>query len=327
MTPDFLPSADLETLQQRAKLLAAVRAFFVERGYWECETPILSRDIVVDANLEPFELTDGSERWFLQTSPEAGMKRLLAAGTTAIFQVSRVFRRGESGPRHNPEFTMIEWYRVGDDHFAQMEFTEQLVRAVFESAGRDLPPEPFERLTYDAAFERYAGTRVLDLPNAELVDLARSHNLEVPDSLPFDDRDGWLNLLLAELIEPHLGTNRPVFLHDYPASQAALAVLREDPGQPPVAERFELYLSGVELCNGYHELTDPDAFAARTEEERAIRRLQNTPDLPGAPMLEAALRHGTPQSSGVALGFDRLAMLALGLTSIDQVLAFPTGRA
>ena len=327
MTPEFLPSANLETLQQRARLLASVRAFFVERGYWECETPILSRDIVVDANLDPFELTDGGERWFLQTSPEAGMKRLLAAGATAIFQVSRVFRRGESGPRHNPEFTMIEWYRVGDDHFAQMKFTEQLVRAVFETAGRDLLPDSFERLTYDAAFERYAGTRVLSLPTTALIDLARSHNLEVPDSLPLDDRDGWLNLLLAELVEPHLGTNHPVFLHDYPASQAALAVLREDPGQPQVAERFELYLSGVELCNGYHELTDADAFAARTEEERATRRCQNAPDLPGAPRLEAALRHGSPQSSGVALGFDRLAMLALGLTSIDQVLAFPAERA
>ncbi len=327
MTPDFLPSANLETLQQRAKLLSAVRAFFVEHGYWECETPILSRDIVVDANLDPFELTDGGERWFLQTSPEAGMKRLLAAGATAIFQVSRVFRRGESGPRHNPEFTMIEWYCVGDDHFAQIAFTEQLIRAVFETAGRDLPPEPFERLTYDAAFERYVGTRVLNLPNAALADIARSHNLEVPDSLPAGDRDGWLNLLLAELVEPHLGTERPTFLHDYPASQAALAVLRKDAGQPPVAERFELYISGVELCNGYHELTDPDAYAARTEEERAIRRSQGIPDIPGAPRLEAALRHGIPESSGVALGFDRLAILALGLTSIDQVLAFPATRA
>ena len=325
--PLFLPSADLKTLQQRANLLAALRTFFVERGYWECETPILSRDIIVDANLDPFELSDDGQRWFLQTSPEAGMKRLLAAGATAIFQVSRVFRRGESGPRHNPEFTMIEWYRVGDDHFAQMGFTEQLVRAVFKTASRELAPEPFEQLTYDDAFERHTGTRVLDLPNEALVDLARSHDLEVPDSLPACDRDGWLNLLLAELVEPHLGIDRPVFLYDYPASQAALAVLREDPGQPPVAERFELYISAVELCNGYHELTDADAFAARTLEERAIRRSQNAVDLPGASMLDAALRHGTPQSSGVALGFDRLAMLAFGLISIDQVLAFPTDRA
>jgi lysyl-tRNA synthetase class 2 len=327
MTPDFLPSAELETLRQRAKLLASVRSFFVERGYWECETPILSRDIVVDANLDPFELTDGGDRWFLQTSPEAGMKRLLAAGATAIFQVSRVFRRGESGPRHNPEFTMLEWYRVGDDHFAQMDFTEQLVRAAFETAGRDLSPEPFERLTYDAAFERFAGLRVLNLPNAALVDLARSHHLEVPDSLPADDRDGWLNLLLAELVEPYLGTDRPVFLHDYPATQAALAVVREDCGQPPVAERFELYLSGVELCNGYHELTDADAFAARTQEERAIRRSLGISDLPGAPRLESALRHGTPQSSGVALGFDRLTMLTLGQPAVHRVIAFPFDRA
>ncbi|MBI1311132.1 EF-P lysine aminoacylase GenX [bacterium] len=327
MEPPFLPSADLKTLQQRAQLLAVVRTFFVEHGYWECETPILSRDIVVDANLDPFELTDGGQRWFLQTSPEAGMKRLLAAGATAIFQVSRVFRRGEVGPRHNPEFTMIEWYRVGDDHFAQMEFVEQLVRAIFQTAGRELPTEPFERLTYDAAFERYAGTRVLNLPTTELIDLARSRNLNIPASLPADDRDGWLNLLLAELVEPHLGNERPQFLYDYPASQAALAVLRRAAGQPAVAERFELYVSGVELCNGYHELTDAAAFIARTKEEQAARSSRGASDLPGASLLAAALRHGTPRSSGVALGFDRLAMLALGKQTIADVLAFPVNLA
>lgn len=327
MEPSFLPAADLKTLQKRAQLLATVRAYFVEHGYWECETPILSPDIVVDANLDPFELTDGGQRWFLQTSPEAAMKRLLAAGATAIFQVSRVFRRGEVGPRHNPEFTMIEWYRTGDDHFAQMKFVEQLVRAVFQAADRELPPQSFERLTYDAAFQRYAGTRVLTLPTIALVELALSRDLDVPDSLPEDDRDGWLNLLLAELVEPHLGVERPQFLYDYPASQAALAVLRQEPGQPGVAERFELYVSGVELCNGYHELTDADAFASRTEEERATRKAHGAVDLPGAPQLAAALRHGTPQSSGVALGFDRLIMLALNQPTIQSVIAFPSDRA
>ncbi|MHC4876277.1 MAG: EF-P lysine aminoacylase EpmA [Planctomycetota bacterium] len=327
MEPPFLPTADLKTLQQRARLLAAVRRFFGDHGYWECETPILSRDIVVDANLDPFELQDGGERWFLQTSPEAHMKRLLAAGATSILQISRVFRRDETGPLHNPEFTMIEWYRVGDDHFAQMEFTEQLVRAVFRAAERELASAAFERLTYDEAFERYVGTTVLDLPNASLIELARSRSLAVPDSLPSDDRDGWLNVLLAELVEPHLGIDRPQFLYDYPASQAALAIVREASGCPPVAERFELYLSGVELCNGYHELTDADVFAARTEAERATRRDRGATDLPGAPRLEAALRHCSPRSSGVALGFDRLAMLALGQSNIQEITAFPADRA
>ena len=327
MEPPFLPTADLKTLQERARLLAAVRQFFVDHGYWECETPILSRDIVVDANLDPFELHDGGERWFLQTSPEAHMKRLLAAGATAIFQVSRVFRRGEIGPLHNPEFTMIEWYRVGDDHFVQMDFTERLVRAVFQTVGRELASATFERLTYDEAFGRYAGTTVLELPTDALIELAQSRRLAVPDSLSPVDRDGWLNVLLAELVEPHLGRDGPQFLYDYPASQAALAVVREESGRPPVAERFELYLSGVELCNGYHELTDADVFAARTEEELAARRDFGVSDLPGAPHLEAALRHGLPQSSGVALGFDRLAMLALNMSNVQEVTAFPAGRA
>lgn len=327
MDPFFLPAARLDILQKRAGLLSAVREFFDERGYWECETPILSRDIIVDANLEPFELTDRGERWFLQTSPEAGMKRLLCAGATAVYQVSRVFRRGESGPRHNPEFTMIEWYRLHDDHFAQMGVVEELVRRIWNISGAELPSSPFERLTYDAAFERYAGTRVLGLSNEGLMEIAGAKNIAVPASLSADDRDGWLNLLLAELVEPHLGQSGPQFLYDYPASQAALAVVRQDAGGPAVAERFELYVSGVEICNGYHEITDAGTFSARTSRERTRRRASGASDLPGAPALEAAITHGMPPASGVALGFDRLVMLALGLPSIQDVLAFPVDRA
>jgi elongation factor P--(R)-beta-lysine ligase len=327
---NFRPTARIETLQQRSALLAATRAFFAEHGYWECETPLLSHDVVVDANLDPLTSQVGSEMLFLQTSPEASMKRLLASGATAIFQITRSFRQGERGPLHNPEFTMLEWYRVGDSHHDQMAFVERLVRYVYEQASTLTGRAPaaagksaFEKLTYDEAFERHAGQRVLQLETHALIEIARQHEIKTPQSLPADDRDGWLNLLLAELVEPYLGKTTPTFLYDYPASQCALARIRDD----AVAERFELYDRGIELCNGYHELTDPDELARRTQTERELRRANAHPDLPGAPKLEAAMREGLPPCSGVALGFDRLTMLALGKTIIDEVISFPIERA
>jgi elongation factor P--(R)-beta-lysine ligase len=277
---DFRPTASLETLHVRARLLAAVRRFFETRGYWEVETPVMSHDIVVDAHLEPFvvplEASGDAREMFLQTSPEFGMKRLLASGATAIYQVSRVMRRGELGRFHNPEFTMIEWYRTGDTHYDQMQVVEQLVAEAFRAAGRSKTRRaegveeskgsksrkveasaPFPRIAYDEAFARFAGSRVLHLSPRQLGELAARHGIVPPPGLAADDRDGWLNLLLAELVEPHLGRDRPTFLYDYPASQAALARIRRD--DPPVAERFELYIDGIEICNGYHELTDPQA--------------------------------------------------------------------
>jgi lysyl-tRNA synthetase class 2 len=328
----FRPTASIETLRQRAALLAATRAFFVEHGYWECETPLLSHDVVVDANLDPLTSQVGDETLFLQTSPEAGMKRLLADGATAIFQITRSFRQGERGPLHNPEFTMLEWYRLGDTHHDQMSLVEQLVQHVYEQAsnlvGSNRPStgeSTFEKLTYDEAFERHAGQRVLRLETDDLIEIARQHSIVAPQSLCAEDRDGWLNLLLAELVEPQLGKTTPTFLYDYPASQCALARIRND--DPPVAERFELYDRGIELCNGYQELTDPDELARRTQVEQKIRRANAHPDLPGAVRLEAAMRAGLPECSGVALGFDRLVMLALGKTEIDEVIAFPIERA
>jgi lysyl-tRNA synthetase class 2 len=257
---------------------------------------------------------------------------LLAAGATAIFQITRSFRQSERGPLHNPEFTMLEWYRVGDSHHDQMTFVEQLVRHVDKAAAsvtcrtQTVAGEStFKRLTYDEAFERHVGRRVLHLETAALIEIAQQREIEAPRNLAADDRDGWLNLLLAELVEPHLGAPTPTFLYDYPASQCALARIRSD--DPPVAERFELYDRGIELCNGYHELTDPDELSRRTLVEQKIRRSNGQPDLAGAAQLEAAMREGLPTCSGVALGFDRLVMLALGKTNIDEVIAFPIERA
>ncbi len=351
MTPRFMPTASLETLKLRSHLVAFLREFFRANGYWECETPVMSREVILDANLAPFVTHDVSgDAYYLQTSPEAGMKRLLSAGADAIFQITRAMRRGESGQLHNPEFTMVEWYRVGDDHHAQMDFVERLVRAFYVEAARrlsdghalnsvrKLATEQFERLTYDEAFERFAGTKVLQLSSTDLRQLAGDHQVAIPVTLDPDDRDGWLNLLLAELVEPHLGHDSPQFIYDYPASQAALAKIRQDCMRSEnssdalsvtldVAERFELYDSGVELCNGYHELTDAEEFRVRTETERAKSESDSHQSLPGAPLLAEAMQHGLPACAGVALGLDRLVMLALGKAEIADVIAFPGDRA
>ena len=326
---DWRPTASLERLAARAELLGVLRDVFLRAGYWEVETPILSAEVGVDEHLEPFvtRANDGSER-FLQTSPEFGMKRLLAAGARMIYQVTRAFRRDESGPRHNPEFTMIEWYGVGTQYHEQMDFVEQLVRQVATSSSPRpdwLIEQPFPRLTYDQAFERVLETTVLELSIEELVGLARRKVPEIPVGLEADDRDGWLNLLLAETVEPTMGQCGPEFLFHYPASQAALARVR--PGTPPVAERFELFVKGIEVCNGYQELTDAEELARRTREQADIRQRRGQRPLPVTGRLEEAQRSGLPDCSGVALGWDRLVMLVLGAECLEDVMAFPFPRA
>ena len=322
MTFDYLPTADMATLRFRASVLAAIRQFFDSRGHFEVDTPLLSHDRVIDSNIEPFVVSQGGGReLFLQTSPEFAMKRLLVAGATAIYQLDKVFRKGERGQRHNPEFTMVEWYAVGTDHHQQMQFTEDLVRSIFElSPVRQLPAVPFRRSTYQAAFQRLLGVDVMCLEATELAALARQRGISIPESLDAEDRDEWLNLLLAELVEPHLGREVPEFLYDYPASQAALACVR--PGPPAVAERFELYLDGIELCNGYHELADPEELRERIRTTWTTRA--------GEPPVSSRLLHameaGLPACSGVALGVDRLVMLAAGKTRLDEVIPFPIER-
>lgn len=321
----FLPVASLDNLQLRAKLLAQVRAFFADRGFLEVETPILSADIVVDRHLDPMSTVlasdprrpDVGRQLWLQTSPEFGMKRLLAAGAKAIYQISRVFRNGEIGPRHNPEFTMVEWYRVGDDMAAGIKLLSELCAATLNLG-------PAEQLSYAAAFERHAGLNPHLASVDELAAAARRLNVNVPEGLG-DDRDGWLNVLLAECIEPYLGTKSPTILYDYPASQAALAIVRHE--APPVAERFELYVRGIELANGYHELLDAAELRRRNAINNAARVADGKPALPAESHLLAAMDAGLPPCSGVALGFDRLAMLAAGAKSVAEVMAFPIDRA
>jgi lysyl-tRNA synthetase class 2 len=266
---------------------------------------------------------------FLQTSPEFAMKRLLVAGLGSIYQLGKVFRRAERGPRHNPEFTMAEWYGVGTDHHEQMNFTEALVREVAaDSQAIQLTETPFRRTTYAEAFRQHLGIEVFACSTVELSRIARERRLDIPSSLSLEDRDEWLNLLLAFLVEPHLGSELPEFLYDYPASQAALA--RVCRGTPPesaspdydTAERFELYIRGIELCNGYHELTDPEELRSRIRKEWTYRE----GSAPVGSRLLRAMELGLPACSGVALGVDRLIMIVAGKQTIDEVIPFPVER-
>jgi lysyl-tRNA synthetase class 2 len=314
---DWRPAAALDVLRRRAALAAEVRAFFAARGVLEVETPLLGAATTPEPHLA--SLVVEVPRLYLQTSPELHMKRLLAAGSGPIFQLARVARGGERGRRHNLEFTLLEWYRPGFDHHALMDEVEALVARLL-GAGAAAP-----RWTYQELFRRHLDLDPHAAGEAELDAAIAAAGIAAPAFAP-GDRDGRLALLLTHAVEPHLPAG-PVFVHDYPASQASLARLRRDPGRPPVAERFELYLDGVELANGFRELTDAAEQRRRFEDDLAWRRRHGLPAVPLDERFLAALEAGLPEGSGVALGFDRLVMRATGAASIDEVLAFPAERA
>lgn len=301
-----------------------MRTFFDERGFLEVETPLLSADVVVDRHLEPIEArlrtgaARGERQMFLQTSPEFAMKRLLAAGAEAIYQITRAFRQEEAGPLHNPEFTIVEWYRRGDSYQAGMQLLSELAEALL---GRG----PAQRLTYRRAFQEAAGVD----PFVDSIDhMARAlgeRGIVPPPGLDRSDRDAWLDVLLVELVEAALGRGAPTILHDYPPSQAALAKVRG--GNPSVAERFELYVDGIELANGYHELLDPAVLRERNRVNNLLRRSDGRATLPESSRLLDAMDSGLPPSTGVALGLDRVVMLAAGGKCLPDVIAFPVDRA
>jgi lysyl-tRNA synthetase class 2 len=324
MIDDFRPTASWQNLRLRAELLRRLRDFFHQRGFLEVETPILSADTVVDRHLDPFhtELPGAPGRplrgLWLQTSPEFAMKRLLAAGGRAIYQVARVFRLGEIGPLHNPEFTMVEWYRTGDGMAEGMQLTSDLCEGLLQRG-------PAERISYRAAFLEHVGLDPHAAETAALVAAAGACGVVPPESLSPQDRDGWLDLLLSERVQPHLGVDRPALLYDYPASQAALARVRAE--NPPVAERFELYVAGIELANGFHELLDAAELRRRNAAVNAQRQAEGKTTLPEQSRLLQAMESGLAPAVGVALGFDRLVMLAAGAISLREVMAFPFDRA
>lgn len=312
-----LPLGDL--LRRRAELLRRLRTFFDRDGYLEVETPAIGSSVVGERYTTPwtagsFEASGDGRRWFLQPSPEAHMKRLLAAGSGSIYQVCKSFRFGEQGRLHNPEFTMVEWYSVEDDYAAGMDRLDRLLQQVANAP-------PAERLSYREAFQRELAFDPHATSTAQLADVARARTSVVAVSF---DRDGLLNALLAECIEPKLGHDAPTILYDYPASQSALARVL---GEPPVARRFEAYWRGVELANGYDELTDAAELARRMEDVDRRRTAEGAKPVGADRRLLAAMERGLPRCVGAALGFDRLEMLALGVDQISEVISFPLDKA
>jgi elongation factor P--(R)-beta-lysine ligase len=297
-----------DRLERRAGVVAEVRGFFESRGFLEVETPLLVPSPGLEVHLDAFEVPMGKRTRYLSTSPEYQMKRLLAEGHPRIFQIAKAFRKDESGERHSPEFTMLEWYRAPGGVDDVMRDTEQLVAkvtggvVVVEGAVHDATP-PFRRITVLEAYAAYAG-------------IAAEETLAMAER----DEERFYRLLI-DRVEPALESlGRAVFLTEYPATQASLA--RKKPGDPRVAERFELYVAGVELCNGFGELTDPVEQCARFEKDLATRAVRGLPAYPVDARFLEALERGLPPCAGNALGLDRLVALACGTRRIGEVMAF-----
>jgi lysyl-tRNA synthetase class 2 len=308
-------------LELRANLYALIRSFFAERGVLEVETPVLSEAGNTEANIESFSTTfsgpvaaGARERW-LRTSPEHALKRLLAAGVGDCYELGRVFRNGEAGARHNPEFTMLEWYRVGFDHRRLMHETCDFVAAALTSTGR--PAEVVE-CSYRALFSEELG---ID-PFTATIDALREPLAAVRIDPQGLSRDDWLDLLITHRLQPEFPPDRITLVYDFPASQCALAKIRNE--DPPVAERFELYLGPIELANGYHELTDTIEQRARFERDNQRRRERGQREVPIDERFLAALP-SMPACAGVALGIERLLMGMAQVNDIRDVIAFPFG--
>lgn len=323
MTEQWRATAPVENLRRRAEILAQIRAFFAERDVLEVETPLMTQAAVSDPYIDTIECRyhplpgQQESTRYLQSSPEYAMKRLLCSGSGPIYQICKAFRNGESGARHNPEFTMLEWYRPGLSLTQLMDEVQALVASV-------LCRMLWQRFSYGELFQRFLQIDPYTATVAELATLARQHiELDYSD----DNRDNWLNVLMSHVIEPQLASLGGVFVYDYPASQAALARVGRNAAGEAVASRFELFIGGVELANGYHELTDADEQARRFQQDLQQRADEGLPQRPTDQQLVQALQAGMPDCSGVALGLDRLVMLALDTARIDQVIALPFSRA
>jgi lysyl-tRNA synthetase class 2 len=312
------PGATLDTLRARAALLAKVRDFFHSREILEVETPLLCSSGITDPAIEPLSVATGisvAAPRYLQTSPEYSMKRLLASGTGPIYQLARAFRDGEAGSRHNPEFSLLEWYQPGFDHHQLMAQVADLVRYCMGEL-------PVHHFSYRQLFLQFLNIDPFTATLSELEELARD---EVEIGFSSSQRDLWLDLIMSHLIEPRLVDLGMCFVYDYPASQAALSRIVCVDGVD-VGQRFELYVNGMELANGYCELTDPLEQRARFEADNRQRLEIGQPQRPIDELLLAALEHGMPACSGVALGIDRLLMLTIGASDIREVLAFDWSR-
>ncbi len=324
-TSHWPPSASLELIRARADLLANIRDFFRNKEVMEVETPICSRYANTDPSIESFQthyIGPGAVSGlplYLHTSPEFPMKRLLAAGSGSIYQICKVFRNGEIGRLHNPEFSMLEWYQLGFDHHQLMEEVAELINSL-------LPvPRDVQKMSYAKLFEQWFDINPHEATAEDLRSCAIKCGIGGAQQLDIQNRDGWLDLLLTHRIEPELGRGKLFFLYDYPKSQASLAKISA--GIPAVAERFELYVDGIELANGFHELTNPNSQRYRFEADLEQRSILGLPTLPIDEALLDGLRSGMPDCAGVAVGVDRLLMVITSTKQLEQTLAFPIDRA
>ena len=315
------PTASVKNLLTRAKLLAEIRRFFTDRGLLEVETPVLSEFGVTDVHLATFSTEfispfgEQSKTLWLSTSPEYHMKRLLAAGSGPIFQIGKVFRNEEAGNRHNPEFTMLEWYRPHFDMYRLINEVDDLLQQILECP-------PAESMSYQFAFQQYVGLDPLSADLSELVEKAEKHQLMGAEN---ESRDTLLQFLFSTVVEPQIGQEAPVVVYHFPASQAALAQISSEDLR--VAERFEFYYKGLELANGFHELSDAREQLRRFQQDNLQREKMGLPVRAIDTRLLAALQAGIPNCSGVALGVDRLLMIAMGTESIREVISFAIDNA
>jgi lysyl-tRNA synthetase class 2 len=317
------PTTSHQARQARAELLRTIREFFYSRDVMEVDTPLLSHGTVTDEHLDAFEtqfnFANSGEptTLYLQTSPEYAMKRLLCAQSGSIYQLCKAFRHEGEGRWHNPEFTMLEWYRLGFDHFALMDEVDALLMATLNTSSSD-------KLTYQNAFITYLDIDPLNTSDEALLKAMKQHNIDIhqPQMLSFDSK---LQLLFSYCIEPQIGMKKPCFVYDFPASQAALAKI--SPRDSRVAERFEVYFKGAELANGFNELSAFEEQRIRFEKDNQKRQSAGLATKPLDEHFLNALEAGLPDCAGVALGIDRLLMLKINATHIKDVINFPVSRA
>ncbi|RLR17682.1 elongation factor P--(R)-beta-lysine ligase [Sodalis-like symbiont of Bactericera trigonica] len=317
------PSAPIANLLKRAAIVGQIRRFFSDSGLLEVETPAMSQATVTDIHLVPFQTcfigpgAAGGLPLYLMTSPEYHMKRLLSAGSGPLFQLCRSFRNEEVGRYHNPEFTMLEWYRPHYDMYRLMNEVDDLLQQILDC-------DSAETLSYQQVFTRHVGIDPLSADKAQLYDTAVKWGLGEAASME-DDCDTLLQLLFAMVVEPNIGHDKPAFVYHFPASQAALAEISTEDHR--VADRFEVYFKGIELANGFRELTDAREQRQRFEQDNRKRAAMKLTEQPIDENLLAALAQGMPECSGVALGVDRLIMLALNADRLSDVIAFAVERA
>jgi len=317
---NWQPVAELENMKKRARMLQSIRAFFAEREVLEVDTPALSSAAVTDLHIESFTSTMGGDL-YLQTSPEYSMKRLLASGYPSIFQVCKVYRKEEQGPVHNPEFTMLEWYRAGFDYHQLM---AEVVELLATLASDNKLASDCDQISYQQAFMQSVGIDPLKTSVEALKNCCHKNQTDIPEGMSDENVDEWLDWVLTQLVATSFSKSNFTILYDYPASQCALATINE---QKNVAERFEVYFGELELANGFNELRDAREQLKRFEADNEKRLACGLKAMPIDQYFIAALEAGLPACAGVAIGLDRLLMVLSGKSAISDVLAFPFDRA